>query len=104
MNDQAQMMNQSQQLPIMQSHRLMNNQNSQMLMNQLINPSHMMMNQSQSQGMLNNRGGRYGMWPPVQPEQLKFQNLNTKPSGFVPYSSNGLIHTSIYVFVLFFLI
>ncbi|CAI9290192.1 unnamed protein product [Lactuca saligna] len=90
MNDQAQMMNQSQQLPIMQSHRLMNNQNSQMLMNQLINPSLVMMNQSQSQGMLNNRGGRYGMWPPALPEQLKFQNPNTKPSGFVPSSSKPM--------------
>ncbi|KAI3523472.1 hypothetical protein L1887_01637 [Cichorium endivia] len=86
MNDQAQMMNQSMGQPL---HRAMNNQNSQMLMNQLINPSHMMMNQtpSQSQGMLNNRGGRYGMWPPPQPDQLKFQNSTTKPSGFVPSSS-----------------
>ncbi|KVH90882.1 uncharacterized protein LOC112520733 [Cynara cardunculus var. scolymus] len=97
MKDQAQMKNQSQMmsmgqpLPIMsQSHQVMNNQNSQMLMNQLINPSHMMINQSQSQGMLNNRGGGYGMWPPPQVDQLKFKNPNTKPSGFMPSSSKAM--------------
>lgn len=91
MKDQAQMKNQSQMmsmgqpLPIMtRSHQVMNNQNSQMLMNRLINPSHMMMNQSQS---LNNRGGGYGIWPP--PDQLKFKNPNTKPSGYMPSSSKA---------------
>ncbi|KAI3696997.1 hypothetical protein L6452_29685 [Arctium lappa] len=42
----------------------------------------MMVNQSQPQGMLNHRGGGgYGMWPPPQVDQLKFQNPNLKPPG-----------------------
>ncbi|KAI3706350.1 hypothetical protein L6452_24016 [Arctium lappa] len=89
MKNQSQMMSMGQPLPIMsQSHQMMNNQNnSQMLRSQLINPSHMMMNQSQSQAMLNNRGGGgYGMWPPPQLDQLKFQNPNPNPSGFIPSS------------------
>lgn len=95
MNDQTQMMNQSKMLnqsqmmsmgqplpPVMsQPQQVMNNQNSQMYVNQLMNPSQMMVNQSQPQGMLNHRGGGYGMWPPPQVDQLKFQNPNMKPSG-----------------------
>ncbi|KAK9068672.1 hypothetical protein SSX86_012787 [Deinandra increscens subsp. villosa] len=96
MKDQAPMMNQSkmanqsqmmslgqqQQLPpvMSQPQQIMNSQNSQMFVNQLMNPSQMMANQPQSQGMLNHRGGGgYGMWPPPQVEQLKFQNPNMKP-------------------------
>ncbi|KAI3511696.1 hypothetical protein L1887_18853 [Cichorium endivia] len=100
MNDQSQMMNQSkmanqsqmmsigQPLPpaMSQPQQVMNNQNSQMFVNQLMNPSQMMASQSQPQGMLNHRGGGYGMWPPPQVDQLKFQNLNMKPSG-LPSSS-----------------
>lgn len=100
MNDQSQMMNQSkmanqsqmmsigQALPpaMSQPQQVMNNQNSQMFVNQLMNPSQMMASQSQPQGMLNHRGGGYGMWPPPQVDQLKFQNLNMKPSG-LPSSS-----------------
>ncbi|KAI3743187.1 hypothetical protein L1987_60892 [Smallanthus sonchifolius] len=90
MNDQAPMMNQSnlgnqsqmmsmgQQLP-----SVMSQQTSQMFVNPLMNPSQMMANQPQSQGMLNHRGGGggYGMWPPPQVDQLKFQNPNLKPMG-----------------------
>ncbi|KAL7616769.1 hypothetical protein Lser_V15G02580 [Lactuca serriola] len=95
MNDQSQMMNQSKMAnqsqmmsigqplpPVMsQPQQVMNNQNPQMFVNQLMNPSQMMVNQS-----LNHRGGGYGMWPPPQVDQLKFQNLNMKPSG-LPSSS-----------------
>lgn len=95
MNDQTQMMNQSKMVnqsqmmsmgqplpPVMsQPQQVMNNQNSQMYVNQLMNPSQMMVNQSQPQGMLNHRGVGYGMWPPPQVDQLKFQNPNMKPSG-----------------------
>lgn len=73
-NQSSQMMSMGQPLP-----PVMSNQNSQMFVNQLMNP---MVNQSQ----LNHRGGGggYGMWPP--PEQLKFQNPNLKPPG-LPSSS-----------------
>ncbi|KAI3516309.1 hypothetical protein L1887_15223 [Cichorium endivia] len=67
MNDQSQMMNQSkmanesqmmrigQPLPstMGQPQQVMNNQNSQMFVNQLMNPSQMVVSRSQPQGMLN---------------------------------------------------
>ncbi|KAK1426309.1 hypothetical protein QVD17_14980 [Tagetes erecta] len=80
MGNQSQMMSMGQQLP-----PVMNNQNNQMFVNQL----QMMANQSQSQGMLNHRGGGgggYGMWPPPQVDQMKFQNPNLKPAGIVSSS------------------
>lgn len=88
MANQSQMMSIGQALPpaMSQPQQVMNNQNSQMFVNQLMNPSQMMASQSQPQGMLNHRGGGYGMWPPPQVDQLKFQNLNMKPSG-LPSSS-----------------
>lgn len=107
MNDQSHMMNQSKMAnqsqmmsigqplpPVMsQPQQVMNNQNSQMFVNQLMNPSQMMVNQSQPQGMMNHRGGGgggYGMWPPPQVDQLKFQNLNMKPSGLPPSSLKSM--------------
>ncbi|KAL8259948.1 hypothetical protein R6Q59_027901 [Mikania micrantha] len=85
MANQSQMMSMGQQLPpvMSQPQQIMNNQNSQMFVNQLMNPSQMMANQPQ----LNHRGGGgYGMWPPPQVEQMKFQNLNLNPSG-IPSAS-----------------
>lgn len=80
MANQSQMMSMGQQLP-----PVMNNQNNQMF---VMNQSQMMANQPQSQGMLNHRGGGggYGMWPPPQVDQMKFQNPNLKPSGIVSSS------------------
>ncbi|XP_024983546.1 uncharacterized protein LOC112519580 isoform X2 [Cynara cardunculus var. scolymus] len=70
MNDQTQMMKQSKM-----------NQSQMMSMGQPLPP--VMSQPQQPQGMLNHRGGGggYGMWPPPQLDQLKFQNPNMKPSG-----------------------
>ncbi|XP_071742686.1 uncharacterized protein [Rutidosis leptorrhynchoides] len=84
MKDQAQMMNNN------------NQSNMMMSMGQALPPvmsqpqQQLMVNQSQSQAMLNHRigGGGYGMWPPPQVEQLKFQNPNLKPPG-IPLKPMG---------------
>ncbi|KAJ0510987.1 hypothetical protein HanIR_Chr11g0546891 [Helianthus annuus] len=73
--NQSQMMSMGQQLPpvMNQPQQIMNNmnslssQNSQMFVSQMMNPSLMAANQS-------HRGGGYGMWPPPQVDQVKFQN------------------------------
>ncbi|XP_076896584.1 uncharacterized protein LOC143549595 [Bidens hawaiensis] len=74
MMNQSSMVNQSQMMslgpPVMNQ-----SQQPQMFVNQLMNPSQMMPNQP------HRGGGGYGMWPPPQVDQLKFQNPNLKPIG-----------------------
>ncbi|KAI3779299.1 hypothetical protein L2E82_08964 [Cichorium intybus] len=77
MNDQSQMMNQSK----------MANESQMMRIGKLL-PSTMGQPQQSiaAPGDVEPRGGGYRMWPLLQVDQVKFQNLNMKPYG-LPSSS-----------------
>ncbi|KAJ0502783.1 hypothetical protein HanRHA438_Chr11g0520791 [Helianthus annuus] len=96
--NQSQMMSMGQQLPqvmnqpqqIMNNMSSLNSQNSQMFVSQMMNPSLMAANQP-------HRGGGYGMWPPPQVDQVKFQtnlkglgapSASLKPMGPMGQRSN----------------